>query len=149
MKKSLLFTSVVLLSLTLAACGNNNKETTNESTKESFETVETEASSVTQTEGEIAVFKGKISELPVIDEDTVPLTFDKVEAIEDPDKLVDSFNASGVVLLASLENLEGFEAEDLEVGTELQFELETPAATTFSIPPQIAGSSIKKITVVE
>ena len=149
MKKSLLFMSVALLSITLAACGNKGKETTNESTEETFKTVETTASTVAETEGDVAIFKGKISELPLLDEETVSLTFDKVEAIEDPDKLVDSFNASGVVLLASLENLDGFEPEDLEVGTTLEFELETPAATTFSIPPQIAGSSIKSIKVID
>ena len=146
MKKRLLVTSIVLLSLTLAACGNNEKDGTSESTAESSKTVETKSSTKEdQAEGETATFKGKIGEIPVLDEETVSLHFATVEAIEDPDKLIDTFNASGVTLMVDVETLKDFDPEDLEVGDELEFVINTPAQMTFSIPPQISGSSIRSI----
>lgn len=146
MKKRLLITGVVLFSLALTACGNKDKDNTKDSTIESSKTVETEASiTSSETQGETATFKGTISELPILDEKVVPLMFDKVEAVEDPDKLIDMFNASGVMLMADLESLDGFKPEDLEVGDEIEFTIDTPAAMTHSIPPQISGSAIKSI----
>ncbi|MGF2054088.1 hypothetical protein [Vagococcus fluvialis] len=146
MKKRLLVTSIVLLSLTLAACGNKEKDVTSESTAESSKTVETKSSTKEdQAEGETATFKGKIGEIPVLDEETVSLHFATVEAIEDPDKLIDTFNASGVTLMVDVETLKDFDPEDLEVGDELEFVINTPAQMTFSIPPQISGSSIRSI----
>ncbi|MFI3605084.1 hypothetical protein [Vagococcus fluvialis] len=146
MKKRLLVTSIVLLSLTLAACGNKKKDGTSESTAESSKTVETKSSTKeAQAEGETATFKGKIGEIPVLDEETVSLHFATVEAIEDPDKLIDTFNASGVTLMVDVETLKDFDPEDLEVGDELEFVINTPAQMTFSIPPQISGSSIRSI----
>jgi ABC-type glycerol-3-phosphate transport system substrate-binding protein len=146
MKKRLLVTSIVLLSLTLAACGNKEKDGTSESTAESSKTVETKSSTKEdQAEGETATFKGKIGEIPVLDEETVSLHFATVEAIEDPDKLIDTFNASGVTLMVDVETLKDFDPEDLEVGDELEFVINTPAQMTFSIPPQISGSSIRSI----
>lgn len=146
MKKRLLVTSIVLLSLTLAACGNKEKDGTSESTAESSKTVETKSSTKeAQDEGETATFKGKIGEIPVLDEETVSLHFATVEAIEDPDKLIDTFNASGVTLMVDVETLKDFDPEDLEVGDELEFVINTPAQMTFSIPPQISGSSIRSI----
>lgn len=146
MKKRLLVTSIVLLSLTLAACGNKEKDETSESTAESSKTVETKSSTKEdQAEGETATFKGKIGEIPVLDEETVSLHFATVEAIEDPDKLIDTFNASGVTLMVDVETLKDFDPEDLEVGDELEFVINTPAQMTFSIPPQISGSSIRSI----
>ncbi len=146
MKKRLLVTSIVLLSLTLAACGNKEKDGTSESTAESSKTVETKSSTKEdQAEGETATFKGKIGKIPVLDEETVSLHFATVEAIEDPDKLIDTFNASGVTLMVDVETLKDFDPEDLEVGDELEFVINTPAQMTFSIPPQISGSSIRSI----
>lgn len=146
MKKRLLVTSIVLLSLTLAACGNKEKDGTSESTAESSKTVETKSSTKEdQAEGETATFKGKIGGIPVLDEETVSLHFATVEAIEDPDKLIDTFNASGVTLMVDVETLKDFDPEDLEVGDELEFVIDTPAQMTFSIPPQISGSSIRSI----
>lgn len=146
MKKRLLVTSIVLLSLTLAACGNKEKDGTSESTAESSKTVETKSSTKEdQAEGETATFKGKIGEIPVLDEETVSLHFATVKAIEDPDKLIDTFNASGVTLMVDVETLKDFDPEDLEVGDELEFVINTPAQMTFSIPPQISGSSIRSI----
>lgn len=147
MKKRLFFTGVVLFSLGLTACGNKEKDNTKDSAVESSQTVATDASSETQ--GERATFRGSISELPTIDEKVVPLMFEKVEAIEDPDKLIDMFNASGVMLMVDLESLEGFKPDELEVGDEIEFTIETPAAMTHSIPPQISGSAIKSIKAVK
>ena len=147
MKKRLFITGVVLFSLGLTACGNKEKDNTKDSTIESSQTVATDTAS--ETEGERATFKGSISELPTIDEKVVPLMFEKVEAIEDPDKLVDMFNASGVMLMVDLESLEGFKPDELEVGDEIEFTIETPAAMTHSIPPQISGSAIKSIKAVK
>jgi hypothetical protein len=146
MKKRLLVTGRVRLSLTLAACGNKEKDGTSESTAEPSKTVETKSSTKEdQAEGETATFKGKIGEIPVLDEETVSLHFATVEAIEDPDKLIDTFNASGVTLMVDVETLKDFDPEDLEVGDELEFVINTPAQMTFSIPPQISGSSIRSI----
>jgi ABC-type glycerol-3-phosphate transport system substrate-binding protein len=82
MKKRLLVTSIVLLSLTLAACGNKEKDGTSESTAESSKTVETKSSTKEdQAEGETATFKGKIGEIPVLDELVYTLLLSKQSKI--------------------------------------------------------------------
>ncbi|MBO0478439.1 hypothetical protein [Vagococcus fluvialis] len=134
------------IKLNFSCMWKQKKDGTSESTAESSKTVETKSSTKeAQAEGETATFKGKIGEIPVLDEETVSLHFATVEAIEDPDKLIDTFNASGVTLMVDVETLKDFDPEDLEVGDELEFVINTPAQMTFSIPPQISGSSIRSI----
>ncbi|MEG2255002.1 MAG: hypothetical protein RSC33_06725 [Vagococcus sp.] len=149
MRKRLLMTSLVLLGLGLTACGNKEKADTKDTTATSSTKVETSKESEAKQEVDEATFKGVISENPTLDEETVSLTFDKVEAVSDPDKILDTLNASGVTLLAPTKALDGFKAEDLDVGSTIEFTIESPAAMTYSIPPQIAGNSIKTIKVVD
>lgn len=145
MKKSLLFISITLLSIALVACSNNKDKTTEESKPAESTTVET-----SENQEETATFRGKITEIPVLDEDVVRLIFDELEAVNDPDGLLDSFNASGVVLLAGLDSFDkDIEQEDIVAGSELEFVIETPAAMTFSIPPQVSGNSIITIRQIK
>ncbi|MGX7023430.1 hypothetical protein [Vagococcus hydrophili] len=143
MKKRLVLLSTLFIALTLSACSKKEELKTNE-TKETVET--------TQKEMKIgsATFKGKLSETPIIDEDTIIMSFEKVTAIKDEEKLADMMNANGVVLLADMNIFDkDMKPEDFEVGSEIEFELETPTAMTYSIPPQVAGNSIKRISLVK
>lgn len=139
MKKSLVLMSIALFSVGLVACSNKGEDATKESTAVSSESSE-----------EVAVFRGEISELPIIDGEYVVLTFDELEAIKDPDDMLNTFEASGLTLNADFDSFEGdVEPEDVVVGSVLEFTLTTPAAMTYSIPPQISGDSIISIKDVD
>ena len=101
MKKSLLFISITLLSIALVACSNNKDKTAEES-----KPVESTTVTTSENQEKTATFRGKITEMPVLDDDVVRLIFDELEAVNDPDGLLDSFNASGVVLLAGLDSFD-------------------------------------------
>ncbi len=138
MKRKLLLKGLIVMSITLVSCSKKEvKKTERSLTQETIETKE---------KTESARFKGEIIEPPMIDGETVRLTFENVTAVEDPEKVIDSLNANGVVLLANIESMDiNLETEDLEVGSELEFTLASPPAMTFSIPPQISGNSILEV----
>ncbi|HCM88789.1 MULTISPECIES: hypothetical protein [Vagococcus] len=111
---------------------------------------ETEVSSQKELKISSSTFKGELSEVPIIDEDTVILAFEKIIAIKDEDNLLDSLNANGVVLLADMTIFDKeMKPEDFKVGSLIEFELETPTAMTYSIPPQVAGNSIKRVSLAK
>mgnify|MGYP003593002653 FL=1 len=64
--------------------------------------------------------------------------------------MLNTFEASGLTLNADFDSFEGdVEPEDVVVGSVLEFTLTTPAAMTYSIPPQISGDSIISIKDVD
>ncbi len=143
MKKKAILTGLILTVLVLGACSKKAEIKTNASK-------ETEVSSQKELKISSSTFKGELSEVPIIDEDTVMLTFEKVTAIKDEDNLIDSLNANGVVLLADMTIFDKeMKPENFKIGSILEFELETPTAMTYSIPPQVAGNSIKRISLTK
>lgn len=143
MKKKAILTGLILTVLVLGSCSKKAEIKTNASK-------ETEVSSQKELKISSSTFKGELSEVPIIDEDTVMLTFEKVTAIKDEDNLIDSLNANGVVLLADMTIFDKeMKPENFKIGSILEFELETPTAMTYSIPPQVAGNSIKRISLTK
>ncbi|MFC6346804.1 hypothetical protein [Vagococcus carniphilus] len=152
MKKSFLALSVLLSIGMLSACSNSKDNASNESSASSSisQQKEPETSSSkkeTQTNSE---FKGKIAEKPVIEDETVTVTINKVEAIKDSEGINASFSPDGVVLIADKKVFdESVKVEDLAEGDELDFILSSTPAMTKSIPPQISGDSVIKISLAK
>ena len=92
------------------------------------------------------VFKGTLSEAPVLDKDTIVLTFKQVKAVNDPDGIGKAFNTDGVILNADKKTVS---MDHLSKGSEIEFTLKHPAILTNSLPPQVPGNSIQQITVIK
>lgn len=70
----------------------------------------------------------------------------KVEAIEDPESILNMMKNDGVILNVSEGQLaNGLKEEDLKSGDKIQFTLVDLPAMTMSIPPQVAGNSVLKV----
>ncbi|MEG0551693.1 MAG: hypothetical protein RR554_11035 [Vagococcus sp.] len=146
MKKKVLILSIVVLSFIFVGCTKKVEKKT-ENTSDSLETVQSTSSSQ---ESKEARFRGKLTDKPTVDEETVRLSFEKVEAISDPEKISDNLNANGVVLLANPKTFDSsLNIENLTKDSEVEFTLTSPVAMTFSIPPQIAGNSITHVRLAK
>ena len=154
MKKSLLTVGALLSIGLLSACSNSKDNSSKDSSNSTSisqpkETV-TSSSSSEKELGENAEFKAEISEEPVIEGETVSIILTDVKAIKDPKGVNASLSPDGVVLIAE-KNLfdEQVKIEDLAKGDELDFTLIDTPAMTKSIPPQISGDSIIKISLAK
>ncbi|MGX7245697.1 hypothetical protein ACWOC1_12715 [Enterococcus quebecensis] len=77
---------------------------------------------------------------------SIRLVLNQVEAIEDPEKVVNMMKNEGVILNVSNEELAGgITEEELKTGDKIQFTLVGLPAMTMSIPPQVAGNSVIKV----
>lgn len=153
MKKSLLTVGALLSIGLLSACSNSKDNSSKDSSNSTSisQPKETVTSSSSEKElGENAEFKAEISEEPVIEGETVSIILTDVKAIKDPKGVNASLSPDGVVLIAE-KNLfdEQVKIEDLAKGDELDFTLIDTPAMTKSIPPQISGDSIIKISLAK
>ena len=153
MKKSLLTVGALLSIGLLSACSNSKDNSSKDSSNSTSisQPKETVTSSSSEKElGENAEFKAEISEEPVIEGETVSIILTDVKAIKDPKGVNASLSPDGVVLIAE-KNLfdEQVKTEDLAKGDELDFTLIDTPAMTKSIPPQISGDSIIKISLAK
>jgi hypothetical protein len=97
---------------------------------------------------EQSVFQGDIESITESDETTIQIKVVNVKEIEDPENIGTSFSNDGVTLNASNEQLEGGK-EAFQKGDQVEFILTEKPMMTMSIPPQIPGHSIIKISVIE
>ncbi|MDT2833140.1 hypothetical protein P7H70_03670 [Vagococcus carniphilus] len=153
MKKSLLTVGALLSIGLLSACSNSKDNSSKDSSNSTSisQPKETVTGSSSEKElGENAEFKAEISEEPVIEGETVSIILTDVKAIKDPKGVNASLSPDGVVLIAE-KNLfdEQVKIEDLAKGDELDFTLIDTPAMTKSIPPQISGDSIIKISLAK
>lgn len=147
--KQLLTASLLLSSLLLVTSCTSGKSQTSidgDSTKKSGELI----SATTSDEDSNPVFKGKLKVDPVIDEDTVVLSFDAVQVVNDPESIHDILNSNGVVLNISKDMFDkDIGNKEVTEGSEIEFELDKQPALTYSIPPQIPGNSIISVKLIE
>ena len=153
MKKSLLTVGALLSIGLLSACSNSKDNSSKDSSNSTSisQPKETVTSSSSEKElGGNAEFKAKISEEPVIEGETVSIILTDVKAIKDPKGVNASLSPDGVVLVADKKLFdEQVKIEDLAKGDELDFTLIDTPAMTKSIPPQISGDSIIKISLAK
>lgn len=77
---------------------------------------------------------------------SIRLVLKEVEAVEDPEKMVNMMKNDGVILNVDSEQLgDGITADNLKAGDKVQFTLVGLPAMTMSIPPQVAGNSVIKV----
>lgn len=152
MKKIVLTISILFSMVFLSACSNSKdslSKDSNNSTSISQPKEVVSNSSEKEIE-ENAEFKGIVSESPVIEGETVSIIFTNIEAIKDPRGVNASLSPDGVVLVADKKLFdEQVKIEDLTKGDELDFTLINTPAMTKSIPPQISGDSIIKISLTK
>ncbi|OJG75834.1 hypothetical protein RV12_GL000173 [Enterococcus quebecensis] len=131
----------------------NKKESSKGSEETSMSTKKNESTNTTSNskdqKQEQAVFTAVLVE-DAKKNDTVDksirLVLNQVEAIEDPEKVVNMMKNEGVILNVSNEELAGgITEEELKTGDKIQFTLVGLPAMTMSIPPQVAGNSVIKV----
>lgn len=152
MKKSFLALGVLLSIGMLSACSNSKDNASKESSASSSisQPKEPATSSSSQETQDNSEFKGKITEKAVIEGETVTVTINNVETIKDPAGVNASLTPDGVVLIADKKVFdESVKIEDLAEGDELDFTLSPTPEMTKSIPPQISGDSVIKISLVK
>lgn len=151
MKKIAFSTLILCALLAMSGCSSTGQESSDSSTvnsKKHGEVASTEQTIKKEKDG-FPTFSGKLIADPVIDKDSVSLSFESVDVINDPDDIHDTINSNGVVLNADKELfVNDKELTDLKKGGEVEFTLEKQPALTFSIPPQIPGMSIKSIKII-
>lgn len=134
----------------LGACGSNSKTT------EKAEVSKVTNSSTNSSEGKIkekemktSIFSGTLAEDAKMNDDdskTVRLVLEKVEAVDDPEKIIGMMETDGVILNAPKEVFpKGLDENQLLKGDTIQFSLQGLSIMTMSIPPQIPGNSITSI----
>ena len=134
----------------IGACGSNSKPT------EKTEASKVTSSSTNSSEGKIkekemktSIFLGTLAEDAKMNDDkskTVRLVLEKVEAVDDPEKIIGMMEKDGVILNAPKEVfLKDLDENQLLKGDTIQFSLEGLPIMTMSIPPQIPGNSIVSI----
>ena len=106
-----------------------------------------DSSAETEKTGE-AIFTGKLVEDGAMQDDgAIRLSLQEVQAVNDPEKMVASFE-SGVILNAQPEHfVKNYLAEKYTAGTTLKFSLMPTPIMTMSLPPQIPGNSLKPIEI--
>ncbi|MEI5988873.1 hypothetical protein [Enterococcus crotali] len=153
MKKIVLSLLSIITLISLGACTGNEKN----SSKGSSETVMTSkkeqssehTSSSLDKENSQSIFTAVLVEdakkNETIDQ-SIRLVLNKVEAIEDPEEILNMMKNDGVILNVLTEQLtKGVTEESLKKGDKIQFTLAGLPAMTMSIPPQVAGNSVIKV----
>lgn len=95
-----------------------------------------------------SVFQGTIESITESNDSTIQVKVVDVKGIADPENIGTSFSNNGVTLNASSEQLEGGK-EAFNKGDQIEFILTEKPMMTMSIPPQIPGHSIIRISMTE
>lgn len=144
MKKRVIASLTCVLLIVLSGCGKNKLDVL--STDSSMTSEVKESTDMK----ELSRYKGTLKQDAQLDEESVSLAFDKVEAIQDSEGMIDSLNADGVVLNIDKKSLsKTVNLDELKQDVEVEFTLESPVMMTFSIPPQIAGNSVKTLKLLK
>lgn len=150
MKKIIITTTILASLFFMTGCSLKSSEKADSNlTGETTEMTDIKDDVAKDREDGYSIFEGKLSVDPTIKEDDVTLSFENVDAINDPDEIHDTINSNGVILNAQKKQFENEDdISELKKGSVVQFTLEKSPALTFSIPPQIPGNSIKSIRVI-
>ncbi|UUV99103.1 hypothetical protein [Vagococcus luciliae] len=96
------------------------------------------------------IFEGRLTMDPIIEKDTVILSFESVDVVCDPDSIHDVLDSNGVVLNVDKKLYDKTKNKDkMRYGVTVEFTLTPTPALTFSIPPQVPGDSIESIKVLD
>lgn len=151
MKKFLIAILAISTVLTIGACTKNTKNESKESGATSMTSKKEQ--STEQSSGNIEQKKSLFTAVLIEDakknetvDQSIRLVLTKVEAIEDPESILNMMKNDGVILNVSEEQLaNGLKEENLKSGDKIQFTLVDLPAMTMSIPPQVAGNSVLKV----
>lgn len=147
MKKRALGVVLASCLMIIGGCAASNQESGNHNTKKTGEIVSN--SKKANVKSKDPAFKGKLLANPTISDDTVTLSFETVDVINDPENIQDIINSNGVVLNVSKEMFDKVKnSDEIRKGSMVEFILKPQPAMTFSIPPQIPGDSIESIELL-
>lgn len=94
------------------------------------------------------IFEGRLISDPVIDKNAVILSFESVDAVNDPESIHDVLDSNGVVLNVDKTIFDKTKhKEKFKQGALVEFTLTKTPALTYSIPPQVPGDSIKSVQI--
>ncbi|MGY3703656.1 hypothetical protein BW731_10410 [Vagococcus martis] len=94
------------------------------------------------------IFEGRLIGDPVIDKNSVILSFESVDAVNDPESIHDVLDSNGVVLNVDKTIFDKTKhKEKFKQGALVEFTLTKTPALTYSIPPQVPGDSIKSVQI--
>ena len=153
MKKIVITILTVFTLASLGACVQNKKDSSKGSEETSMSSRKNQATNETTNtkdkEETESVFKAVLVEdakkNDTVDQST-RLVLKEVEAVEDPENIIDMMKNDGVILNVSKEQLAAEMTEsDLKTGDKIQFTLVGLPAMTMSIPPQVVGNSVIKV----
>lgn len=147
MKKPAVLVFLVTGLLALNACGSTSSTKSSESSASSTSNSNTDSS---KEQGIMSsIFTGTLVEDATVNDDeskTVRLVLEKIEAVEDPGKIIASMKSDGVILNVPKEIFaKDLNENELVAGTKIQFTLTGLPIMTMSIPPQIPGDSISLV----
>jgi outer membrane PBP1 activator LpoA protein len=152
MKKIVLTLITIVAAISLAACtGNKEKSSTSKNgetamSSQDKQTASTNTSSKEQTE---SIFTAALVEDAKQNEtvdQSIRLVLNKVEAVEDPEKIIGMMKNDGVILNVTKDQFaDGITEEQLKAGDTIRFTLTGLPAMSMSIPPQIVGNAVLKV----
>lgn len=147
---SMLLTSVFIISgcsSNVNGAGSTNSGQTTKKTGEIASTTEKEMGKDNESN---PIFEGSLSSNPVTNKDTVVLSFESVDVVNDPDSIHDILDSNGVILNVDKNLFKKTPNSDkIKDGVKIEFTLTKSPALTFSIPPQVPGNSIESLRVLD
>lgn len=158
MKKTTSITLGIICALfVLGACTANNKDESKGSTETSMMSKKEESTEQTSKSSDKTQEQSIFTALLVEDgkknetvDQSIRLVLNEVEAVKDPEEILNMMKNDGVILNVSTEQLAaGLTEADLKVGDKIQFTLVGLPAMTMSIPPQVAGNSVIKVEKIQ
>lgn len=153
MKKISVITILLGALLFLSACGSNEKMASKSGETSQASTTSEMMESTSKMDKKLSVFTGSLVEDTTQNEDegkTIRLVLEKIEAVEDPDQVINTMKADGVVLNVTTDLFaDGLDETKLVAGDKIRFTLTGLPIMTMSIPPQIPGNSISLVEKLE
>ncbi|AQP53926.1 hypothetical protein CBF34_05155 [Vagococcus penaei] len=153
MKKWFILSSLLCLVAVTTSC-SNQKGTTDSSSSQSVNTLETSVVNTSEQEAskENVVLEGTLAHDAKMDEKNITsVLVKKIQGIKDPDDIQKSMEKDGLILNIPEDRLIAADltADDLKNGTRIEFTITSNAAMTFSLPPQLMGDSLVSLKVLK
>lgn len=149
--KKIVVSSVLISSVFVISGCSSGVSTTASAGQTTKRTGEIASSTVSESSQESSpIFEGRLTTDPVVDNDTVILSFESVDVVCDPDSIHDVLDSNGVVLNVDKKVFNNTKnKEKMKHGVSVEFTLTKTPALTFSIPPQVPGDSIESLQVLD
>jgi len=146
---SVLVTSVFIISGCSSNVNGTSSSASGQTTKKTGEIASTKVEQVDTGTNANPIFEGRLAANPETNKNTVILSFDNVDVVNDPDSIHDILDSNGVVLNVDQSLFDKTaNADKLKEGVMVEFTLTRTPALTYSIPPQVPGDSIKALRVL-